>query len=87
MKTSDTHLPFIPYRVTDQDCLSSFLIANAPLDTENHLKNFLYTAKPQRDCKVAKHWPWSRSYKSAYMRNLRIFVMSSSVCPWQAFPT
>jgi hypothetical protein len=55
MKTSDTHLPFIPYRVIDQDCLSSILISNSPLHTENHLKKFLYTAKPQRDCKVAKH--------------------------------
>ncbi len=25
-------------------------------------------------------------YKSHYVRNLRIFVVSQSVCPWQAFP-
>ncbi len=25
-------------------------------------------------------------YKTFYVRNLRIFVISQSVCPWQAFP-
>jgi S-adenosylhomocysteine hydrolase len=29
---------------------------------------------------------WGQSYKTFYGRNLPIFVMSWSVCPWQAFP-
>ncbi len=29
---------------------------------------------------------WDLYYKTFYVRNLRIFVMSYSVCPWQAFP-
>ncbi len=27
-----------------------------------------------------------QSYKTFYIRKLRIFVISQSVCPWQAFP-
>ncbi len=29
---------------------------------------------------------WGLYYKTYYGRNLRIFVISLSVCPWQAFP-
>jgi hypothetical protein len=29
---------------------------------------------------------WGQSYKTFYGHNLRIFIMSLSVCPWQAFP-
>ncbi len=29
---------------------------------------------------------WGLYYKTFYGRNLQIFVMSYSVCPWQAFP-
>ncbi len=30
--------------------------------------------------------PWSMYYKTFYGRNLQIFVISQSVCPWQALP-
>jgi hypothetical protein len=29
---------------------------------------------------------WGECYKTFYSRNLRIFVISQCVCPWQAFP-
>ncbi len=29
--------------------------------------------------------PWGQCYKIFFVRNLRIFVISQSVCPWQAF--
>jgi len=29
---------------------------------------------------------WGLYYKTFYGRNLHIFVISQSVCPWQAFP-
>jgi hypothetical protein len=29
---------------------------------------------------------WAQCYKTFSVRNLRIFVISESVCPWQAFP-
>ncbi len=29
---------------------------------------------------------WGLSYKTFYCRNLLIFVISQSVCPWQVFP-
>ncbi len=30
--------------------------------------------------------PWCQSYMIFYFRNLRMFAISWSVCPWQAFP-
>jgi hypothetical protein len=29
---------------------------------------------------------WGQCYKTFYVRNLRIFILSYSVCPWQGFP-
>jgi len=29
---------------------------------------------------------WAQCYKTFYGRNLRMFVISYSVCPWQDFP-
>ncbi len=29
---------------------------------------------------------WGQCYKAFFVRDLRIFVISQSVCPWQAFP-
>ncbi len=29
---------------------------------------------------------WGHNYKAFYGRKLRIFVISQSICPWQAFP-
>jgi hypothetical protein len=29
--------------------------------------------------------PWPLYYKTFYGRNLRMFVISYGVCPWQAF--
>ncbi len=29
---------------------------------------------------------WGLYYQTLYGRNLQIFVISQSVCPWQAFP-
>jgi len=37
--------------------------------------------------KGANYAPKGLYYKTFYGRNLRIFTISSSVCPWQAFPT
>jgi hypothetical protein len=31
-------------------------------------------------------FPWGMYYKTFYRRNLQIFVISWSVCPWQAYP-
>jgi hypothetical protein len=30
--------------------------------------------------------PWGQCYKMFHVRNLRIFIISYGVCPWQAFP-
>ncbi len=30
--------------------------------------------------------PWCQCYNTFYGRNLRMLVISYSVCPWQAFP-
>ncbi len=30
--------------------------------------------------------PWGQCYKTIFLRNLQIFVISWSGCPWQAFP-
>jgi hypothetical protein len=31
--------------------------------------------------------PWAQCYETFYGRNLRYFVISLSVCLWEAFPT
>ncbi len=36
--------------------------------------------------KYCKYAPWGQCYKTFYFCELRIFIMSQSVCPWQAFP-
>jgi hypothetical protein len=30
--------------------------------------------------------PWVQSYKTFYVRNSQMFIISLSVCSWQAFP-
>jgi hypothetical protein len=35
--------------------------------------------------KSLKYWPQGLMAQKIYICNLRIFVISSSVCPWQAF--
>jgi hypothetical protein len=29
---------------------------------------------------------WGQSYKAIYAREIRIFVVGESFCPWQSFP-
>jgi hypothetical protein len=35
---------------------------------------------------VLQHMPQGQCYKTFYGRKLRLFIISSSVCSWQAFP-
>ncbi len=36
--------------------------------------------------KISVESTWAQFYETFYDRNLRIFVISQSVCPWQALP-
>ncbi len=44
-----------------------------------------------RCCQICLHFHskksnWDQCYKTFYVRNLQVFLISQSVCPWQAFP-
>jgi hypothetical protein len=44
-----------------------------------------YSHKPLTNFLQSLSGTWARYYETLFVRNLRIFVLSKSVCPWQAF--
>ncbi len=52
----------------------------------NYGQKSLITLAPDRMTVFTLN-PWVQCYKTFYVHNLRMFVLSWSVCPWQAFPT
>ncbi len=93
---SDTMLPFVPQRLTKYDEVGKTFCPNTIMKCfmNGTIWRWVFVREMKIFFEMAVELDVSKTcklttglyYKTSYDRNLRIFVISWSVCPWQAFP-